>query len=206
VSALRGARESRDADALADALLNPRERSYSMAELFDTLDRTGYAFGRWYTQAPYLPTCGAISKTPHCRRLMSLPARDQYAALELWRGTLATHSLIVHRNDDCPRRDEARDSSVPVRRPYTLCVEDRVPPGAVAVLLNRSHPQSDLILPISGREKRIFDAIGDERSVGDIARKIEMPLADVAVFANTLERYDQIVFDNSKLASSESAV
>jgi hypothetical protein len=50
-------------------------------------------------QAPYLPQCGAISTTPHAMRLHALPDREQYAALELWRGTMATHSVVVRRSD-----------------------------------------------------------------------------------------------------------
>jgi SAM-dependent methyltransferase len=49
------ARDLRDRHALADALLNPRERSYSVHELFDVIARHGLVFGRWDLQAPYLP-------------------------------------------------------------------------------------------------------------------------------------------------------
>ena len=89
----------RNPDALADALLNPRDRSYSVPQLFDFIERNGLTFGRWYSQAPYLPQCGAIAATPHAKRLAALPEREQYAAMELWRGTLASHSVIVSRSD-----------------------------------------------------------------------------------------------------------
>jgi SAM-dependent methyltransferase len=197
VATLREARDSGSADALADALLNPRERTYSVTELFDTLDKSGCRFGRWYTQAPYLPTCGAISQTPHASRLASLAARDQYVALELWRGNLARHSLIAYRDDDGSRPADATPSSVPLRRPYTVCVQERVPTGAAAVLLNRNHPHSDLILPVNQQEKRMFDAIDGSRALAAIAREVDVPLEHVAAFATTLARYDQIVFDNS---------
>ena len=85
----------RTADALADALLNPRDRSYSVPQLFDFIERNGLTFERWYRQAPYLPQCGAIAATPHATRLAALSEREQYAAMELWRGTLASHSVIV---------------------------------------------------------------------------------------------------------------
>jgi hypothetical protein len=191
------ARDSRDADALADALLNPRERSYSVPELFEALDRTGWRFGRWYTQAPYLPGCGAIARTPHASRLASLAARQQYAAVELWRGSLVRHSLVVHRDDGVVRRDAASDHSVPIRRPHTLCIQERLPAGAAAVLINRNHPNPDLILPITGVEKRMFDAIDGGRTVAVLAGDAGVPVADAAAFADTLERYDQVVFDNS---------
>ena len=49
---LRGSRDSLNADALADALLNPRDRSYSVPELFDFIERNDLTLGRWHWQAP----------------------------------------------------------------------------------------------------------------------------------------------------------
>ena len=104
---LRGSRDSANADALADALLNPRDRSYSVPQLFELIERNGLRFERWYSQAPYLPQCGAIAATPHARRLAALSEREQYAAMELWRGTLASHSVILSRDDALAGVDEA---------------------------------------------------------------------------------------------------
>src|SRR5271168_557620 len=64
---------------LADALLHPRDRSYSVPQFLDFLDRGGISFGRWVRQAPYLPWCGALSSTPHHARLARLPEHAQFA-------------------------------------------------------------------------------------------------------------------------------
>jgi hypothetical protein len=146
-------RDARNTHALADALLNPRDQSYSVHALFDLIERGGMRFERWYWQAPYLPECGAFAATPHANRVARLPPRGQYAALELWRGTMGAHSVVVSR-DDRPEDtgvkvgfDDARWSGfVPIRVAYTLCVEERLPQGAAAVLLNRSHQHRDLLL------------------------------------------------------------
>src|SRR5262249_17840177 len=69
VTVLRGSRDAQNDAAMADALLNPRDRSYSVPQLFDYIDRNGMAFGRWYWQAPYLPQCGALAATPHAEHL-----------------------------------------------------------------------------------------------------------------------------------------
>jgi hypothetical protein len=55
---LRGSRDSLSAEALADSLLNPRDRTYSVPELFDFIERNDLMLGRWHWQAPYLPQCG----------------------------------------------------------------------------------------------------------------------------------------------------
>lgn len=85
---MRGATDFRHPDALADALLHPIDRAYTVPQLYDWLERCGMSFGRWVEQAPYLPQCGSIAKTPHAERLNSLPAPLQHAAVELWRGTM----------------------------------------------------------------------------------------------------------------------
>jgi SAM-dependent methyltransferase len=204
VSLLRGSRDARNADALADALLNPRDRSYSVPQLFDFIERNGLTLGRWYWQAPYLPQCGAIATTPHAKRLAALSEREQYAAVELWRGTMAAHSAIVYRSD--AKEDDARirfdDESwlryVPVRLPWTQLVQERLPAGAAGVLLNRSHPYTDLILVISAREKRLFEAIDARRSIAEILDHVrESDRGRARGLFEKLWQYDQVVFDAS---------
>jgi SAM-dependent methyltransferase len=199
---LRGSRDAANADAIADTLLNPRDRSYSVPQLFDFLERNGLTFGRWFSQAPYLPHCGAIAATPHARRLASLPERDRYAAMELWRGALATHSVIASRRDgDAHARpvfDDPQDwlTYVPIRLPGTVSVEDsRIPPGAAAVLLSRYHSFPDLVLVIDADEKRMFDRIDGRRTIAELAgegTRRAQPLFE-RLFAG-----DQVAIDASK--------
>ena len=200
VPTLRGSRESFDADALADALLNPRERSYSVPQLFDFIERNELSFGRWYWQAPYLPQCGAIAATPHANRLVALPEREQSSLMELWRGTMTVHSVIVHRDENQQSARVCFDgelwkSYIPIRVPWTICVQERVPKGAAGVLLNRSHQFHDLILPIDKHEKEMFERINGRRSIAEINLDQSLPLA--RSFFERLWWYDQVVFDTS---------
>src|SRR5271154_4036318 len=71
---LRTSPDFADKAGLADALLHPQDRSYSVPQLLAFLDRAGLAFGRWVRQAPYLPWCGELALTPHHSRLAELPA------------------------------------------------------------------------------------------------------------------------------------
>jgi len=208
---LATSRDARNTHALADALLNPRDQSYSVHALFDLIERGGMRFERWYWQAPYLPECGAFAATPHANRVARLPPREQYAALELWRGTMGAHSAVVSR-DDGPEdtggkvgfADARWSGFVPIRAPYTLCVEEPLPQGAAAVLLNRSHQHRDLILTITAPEKRMFDAIDEQRTIAEIAVRAGLEsAADCAKsFFEKLWRYDQVVFDTVGGATS----
>jgi SAM-dependent methyltransferase len=191
---------------LADALLHPRDRAYSVPQFLDLIRGAGLAFGRWLRQAPYLATCGAVAVTPHASRLAQLPAEEQYAALELLRGTMVRHSAIVYHEDrrgGCtPIRFEAEDwrTYVPVRLPATISVQKRLPPGAAAVLLNQSHTYTDLYLPIDRQEKRLFDAIDGSRTITQVVHKAwpRKPKWERARgFFQRLWWYDQVVFEAS---------
>jgi len=203
MAALGGSRDSLNAEALADALLNPRDRAYSVPELFDFIERNDLMLSRWYWQAPYLPQCGLIAETPHASRLIALPEREQYMAMELWRGLMTIHSFVVHRSDVNKEGlkirfdDERYLRYVPIRLPWATCVQERLPAGVSGVLLNQTHLFDDLFLDIDAREKRILEAIDGRRSISEILDKVnEKGISPL--FFKKLWWYDQVIFDTSK--------
>ena len=201
---LRNSPDFADRAGLADALLHPLDRSYSVPELLDFLDRAGLAFGRWVRQAPYLPWCGALASTPHQARLIALTAEAQYAAIELFRGTMVRHGVVAYRKDRPAQgapvdfEGEAWLGYTPIRLPDTLAVRDRLPPGAAAVLINRNHTYTDLYLPIDARQERLLAAIDGERTIAEICcEPADRSLA--RAFFKQLWRWDQVVFDTSRV-------
>jgi SAM-dependent methyltransferase len=199
----RRAKDFRQPDALADALLHPVDRAYTVSELYAWLQRCGLKFARWYEQAPYLPQCGAIAAMPHAARLASLPTPLQHAAVELLRGTMTKHDFFAYR-DDCAGESQpiafgGQDwlSYVPLRLPWALVVRERLPPGAAAVLINRAHAFPDLALPINAAQARVLAAIDGKRAVGEILTdsRAGATLDQGREFFERLWRYDQIVFD-----------
>lgn len=198
-----GSREFLNGDALADALLNPRDRSYSVAQLFEFLESSDLRLGRWYWQAAYLPQCGAIASTSHAARLASLPEREQYVEMELWRGLMANHSFVAHRNDmngeSRVRFDEESCLRyVPIRLPWTICVQERLPPGAAGVLVNQTHVFNDLFLIIDPRQKQMFDAIDGRHSIAEILEQLKETSSRARDFFERLWWHDQVVFDTSQ--------
>jgi len=196
---LREAPDFRDEAALADALLHPRDRAYTVPQLFDLIDGCDLAFGRWMRQAPYDPTCGALAHLPHADRLAPLAARDRYAAVELFRGTMVRHSAVLYGRGDDASVDFDGDGwlrHVPIRLSDTITVRERLPPGAAAVLINRSHTYTDLVLPIDKEELRLVEAIDGARTAGELARGMAGLDRARALFER-LYRHDQIVFDAS---------
>jgi SAM-dependent methyltransferase len=203
---LKRAKDFSRPDALADALLNPRERAYSVSQLYDWLGRCGLQFGRWHEQAPYLPQCGTIARTAHAGRLAALPERAQHAAMELLRGTMDRHSFVAYR-DDCAREvqplafeGETWRDFVSVRLPWTLTIKDRAPRGVAAVLINPAHTYPDLALFIDPAEERALKAIDGERTVGEILRSAGMNDEKSRQFFKRLWEHDLIVFDAKRPA------
>jgi SAM-dependent methyltransferase len=200
---LRRAKDFTYPAALADALLHPQDRAYTVPQLYAWLERCGLAFGRWYEQAPYLPQCGAMAKTPHAGRLLALSPPLQHAAVELLRGTMTKHNFIAYRDDrPGPRQPigltgDAWRGWVPLPLPWTLCIRERLPPGAAAVLINRAHTYSDLALPIDAEEERIFAAIDGKRAIDEILQGAAGAGGGerASRFIERLWAYDQIVFD-----------
>jgi SAM-dependent methyltransferase len=205
VPLLRNSPDFASTAGLADALLHPADRSYSVPQLMDFLERAGLSFARWVRQAPYLPWCGALASAPHHSKLIELTAEAQYAAIELFRGTMVRHSAIALRKDR-PAKKAPVDFEgnawlryVPVRLPDTVEVRDRLPSGAAAVLINRNHAYTDLYLPIDAREEALLAGIDGERTIEEICgSRGDSDLA--RAFFQKLWRWDQIVLDTSAAA------
>lgn len=200
---LREAPDFREEAALADALLHPQDRAYSVPQLFEFLERGGLSFGRWLRQAPYSPRCGVLARIPQAGRMAELPLAEQFAAVELFRGTMLRHSVVAHRQDrpgGAPRIGFAGDDwlgYVPIRMADTIAVQERLPPGAAAVLINRGHSFTDLYLPIDGPDWARFQAIDGRRSLGELLG----PDARGGTGRELFERlwwHDQVVFDTSR--------
>jgi SAM-dependent methyltransferase len=207
---LRQAPDFREEAALADALLNPQDRSYSVPQVFESIEKAGLTFGRWTKQAPYSAHCGVAARIPQAARLAQLSSAEQHAAVELFRGTMVRHSMVAYR-DDSPGDmrligfdGDAWLGYVPLRMPDTICVQERRPPGAAGVLINRTHAYRDLTMPIDSTEKRLFAAIDGNRSIGDILERV-FPSSQTRSQSDRARRFferlwwhDQVVFDASR--------
>jgi SAM-dependent methyltransferase len=194
---LNQAKDFRSPAALADALLHPQDRAYTVPQLYDWLEHCGCSFGRWLLQAPYLADCGLVARSPHAARLAKLPVEKQYAALELLRGTMAKHEFVAYGDTENVDFDTERLLDyVPIRRHETITVKERLPAGAAAVLLNPMHTHTDIFLPINASEERLLNAIDGNRSIKDIVQKGNRDKA--CEFFRRLWHYDQVVFDGSR--------
>ena len=206
---LRKGKDFQDPDELADALLHPQDRAFRVPQVYEWLEKCGMSFGRWIEQAPYLAQCGVVGKSPHATRLDSLPSPLQHAAVELFRGTMVSHSFTAYRNDHSGESQpitfagDRWHTYVPIRLPWTLCIRENLPSGSVAVLINPAHRFTDLILPIDSFENRLLGAIDGTRTIDEILESVTVNGNNerrVLRFFERLWQYDQIVFDASRAA------
>jgi hypothetical protein len=211
---LSKAKDFRNESALADALLHPQDRAYSVPQFLELIEKGGLTFGRWIKQAPYSVHCGVMAKIPQSGRIERLSPAEQYAMAELFRGTMIRHSAIVYADggeDWAKQQPDFVDGTwlecIPIRMPDTICVQDSLGSGAIAVLINQSHTNRDLLLPINRLEKEWFDAIDGARSIGKIVDGTPalagrtMNLAVARTFFKQLWWHDQVVFDSSRADS-----
>lgn len=197
-SLIHEAPDFRNEAALADALLHPRDRAYSVPQLFAFLQTNGLTLGRWMRQAPYRLDLGLMSRIPRALRKVQVPLEDQCAAAELFRGNLVRHSAVAYRDDNpqIPRisfDDEEWLGYIPIRVPDTMTLRERLPPGVAAILVNRAHTQTDIWLPIRRHEMKLLQAIDGQRKIGDMLAND----ADRAAARSLFERlwwHDQVVF------------
>ena len=184
-----------DEAALADALCNPRDRAFTVPQLQELVDGAGLRFGRWERQAPYLPDCGAISETPHAARIAALPPAEQHAALELFRGTMTRHTAIAFAADDTTSGvldfgGPDTGGWVPIPVSTAVAIEERLPAGAAAALINRAHTDTDLVLFADRRQHELFRAVDGARTLADLGE-------GAAEFVERLWRHDLVVVDAS---------
>ncbi|HVP13059.1 MAG TPA: class I SAM-dependent methyltransferase, partial [Phycisphaerae bacterium] len=150
-----------------------------------------------------------LAATPHAGRLAALPLKEQYAALELFRGTMLRHSLIAYR-DHAPGdggfpRFEGGEwlGYVPIRLPETACRRERLPAGAAAVLINQAHDYRELFLPIDTEQLRLYAAIDGTTAITGLLERVAGPkeasgrYERARRFYRQLWFYDQVVFDAS---------
>ena len=208
---LREAPDFKQEAALADALLHPQDCAYSVPRLLEFIERGQLTFGRWVRHAPYVPRCGVLAQIPQTTRIAELPLEEQFAAVELFRGTMVRHSVVVYPNDGpgAHRVSFAGDAwldYVPIRMADTVCVQARLPTGAAGVLINRSHSYTDIFMTVDAREKLLYDAIDGQCTTHEILRRTasseELPRHEARTFFERLWWHDQVVFDSTQSFSS----
>jgi hypothetical protein len=113
---------------------------------------------------------------------------------------ISYHDFIVQAKDEKKVTFDSQDylRYVPIRRAWTICVTNNIPPGAAGVLLNQTHMFDDLFLPVNDVEKQMYEAIDGQRSVSEIVEAVKYSSPLARDFFEKLWWNDQVVFDISR--------
>jgi hypothetical protein len=132
--------------------------------------------------------------------MIVIPIRARSTA---WKNTVAFGPPVVS------FAAEAWREYVPIRMADMICIQEHLPSGAAAVLINQTHTNRDLILLITAAEMRWLDAIDGNRKIGEIVERSSSAsskpaqLQPARTFFEQLWRYDQVGFDASACTAAK---
>ena len=159
---------------VADALLNPQDRAYTVPQVYAWLESCGVRMKRWFLQAPYTPNSSMLRRNTHLQKLSALSKPEQHAAMELYRGTLLMHRFIACR-DDCAGSDEIdfQDPQWPLWVPSLFPGAQQRPLADTAKielqLWHPGHSYPDCALNMNAEAAALWRLIDGTRNISELA-------------------------------------
>ena len=165
-------------EGIADLLLNPRERSYSVADIYNLLRQADLRLQRFFYQAYYFPRCALPANSPLLAQLERLPLEDQYAVIELFRSSIRKHQFVACRGDRpesafTPEFSGSEFSRyVPVFTPGIKIVKEDYPNGGKGKIHYPLHEIGNPSFVLNTSQLALLEAVNGRRSVASIVRKV----------------------------------
>ena len=165
-------------EGIADLLLNPRERSYSVDDIYNLLRQADLRLQRFFYQAYYSPRCALPADSPLLAQLEKLPPEDQYAVIELFRSSIRKHQFVACRDDrpESAYRPEFSGSEfsryVPVFTPGIKIVKENYPNGGKGKIHFPLHEIGNSSFVLDASQLALLEAVNGRRSVASIVGKV----------------------------------
>ena len=165
-------------EGIADLLLNPRERSYSVDDIYSLLRQADLRLQRFFYQAYYSPRCALPADSPLLAQLERLPPEEQYAVIELFRSSIRKHQFVACRDDrpESTYRPEFSGSAftryVPVFTPGIKIVKEDYSNGGKGKIHYPLHEIGNPSYVLDASELALLEAVNGHRSVASIAKKV----------------------------------
>jgi len=114
---LKEATELRHDAAIADTFLHPQDRAYTVPQVLDLVESSGLHFQGWFQNSVYYPE-GMPWLTPElAEHVAKLPAREQWAAMEMISPALSTHYFFARKSAAAQISFDRPDALHPRHRP-----------------------------------------------------------------------------------------
>lgn len=112
-----------DDAGIADLLLHPQDRSFTVPELTDLLDHAGLRLERWFAPLVYEPARYVVPGRLR-DHLAALPAEEKARVAELLHGNMSQHRCFVTRAGHNPSRPPISAGQLLARRPRRMVFFD----------------------------------------------------------------------------------
>ena len=203
---------------MLDALLRPEETSFDVPALYKLLERSGLSLQRFLYQAHYFLECSRLAAFPELlAEVQQLPETEQFALAELYRGSMASHEVVVCRDDrptaswrigfdggDWPRY-------VPIRNPGLGISEQDLPAKTAARLHWESHAFPGINALVDSLQARLFNAVDGRRTISEVVSHAGAEFDEPAAreyarnFFRSMWRFDYFWFRTARRDADDNA-
>lgn len=191
---------------LVDLFLHPRDRAYSIPDVYALLEECGMRMQKILFRAHYDPVCTPLLHSPFFSQIRSLPLAQRLAIGELFRAGSIVHYFIACR-DDRPEETCVTDIHgdnwmrlIPVKQPGVSVTSIDTPEGKKNVIFYPTHQFRDLCYPVDEILLEFFNSIDGVTPAGQLIEKLLPRMGDayeaddMRIFLEDLETYDYIWF------------
>ncbi len=186
-----GERPDLPIEEVADMLLHPRDRAYTVHDVRELVDSAGLALHRWLGNAVYEPAVSPLGALGEHAIAQAGPW-ERAAAMELFHGRLITHSFVLTH----PNRPTAAElfsgpgmvDAVPVRSPHLSATVD----GDQLALENRA---LQVPVRVTGPVEKLLpwlQAVDGRASVGVITWQVHQGRLDAATMRDALALFERL--------------
>ena len=192
---------------LMGELRRPPVVSFTVGEALSLLDDSGLYLQHLFPQAHYLARVSLLMATPELvNDVEALPAAEQYALMELYRGDIASHELIVCASESVRARREIGFEGqdwlgyVPVRNPEVEVVADEGRGDCEARLRWARHSYPEITALLSATQIVLLNSLDDQRDLRQVMEVAGLGADEGAVsyvrnFFASLWRMDYVWFE-----------
>ena len=157
----------------SDLFLNPRDRAYTVPDVYALLARTGLVLQEWYGRAHYEPSCQGM-KGPLAERAEQLPVAERYAVGELFSTRILRHRFVACR-DDRPRETFGLtldrpdwQGLIPIRHRSAQFDRTNQPPGRSPWVVLQHFRQDGIRINFEPAEGTLLERIDGQRAIAEI--------------------------------------
>jgi hypothetical protein len=193
-------------EELVDLFLHPRDRAYSIPEVYDLLDECGLSLQKMVLRAHYAPRCSDLARQAFYPQIMALPEHEQFAVGELFRAAATMHFGIACPKSRAPETYvidlDAVDwkELIPVRNPGLQYSSRHLQADGVRWVRWDGHQFPDIRVCLGPAEARLLDLADGESSIDEIGRRATEARAGVLseeeqrAFYRKMQDYDYLWF------------